>query len=151
MESAPKNAGRNSKADVVLSRSCGSPGQWFPETEYLRASAIFVVGTSGIPPSLNYRSVSPITCNFRNYHYICLFLLGFFCICFFFYFCIHVTKRCLRLNCDQWNSFNFEVTFQKERNVYKLSIVIDNLILTANFFEQRKTFSLKNKPFQNSF
>ena len=34
--------------------------QWFPKTEYLRASAIFVVGTSGIPPNLNYRSVSPI-------------------------------------------------------------------------------------------
>ena len=39
----------------------GSPGQWFPETEYLRASAIFVSGTSGITPSLNYRSVSPIS------------------------------------------------------------------------------------------
>ena len=37
-----------------------SPGQWFPETEYLRASAIFVSGTSGIPPILNHRSVSPI-------------------------------------------------------------------------------------------
>ena len=36
------------------------PGQWFPETEYLRASAIFVSGTSGIPPNLNYTSVSPI-------------------------------------------------------------------------------------------
>ena len=44
-------------ADVVLSRSRGSPGQWFPETEYLCASTIFVVGTSGIPPKLNYRSV----------------------------------------------------------------------------------------------
>ena len=29
----------------------------FPETEYLCASAIFVVGTSGIPLKLNYRSV----------------------------------------------------------------------------------------------
>ena len=38
----------------------GSPGQWVPETEYLRASAIFVSGTSGITPILNYRSVSPI-------------------------------------------------------------------------------------------
>ena len=37
--------------------SRGSPGQWFPETEYLRASAIFVSGTSGIPPILNCRSV----------------------------------------------------------------------------------------------
>ena len=44
-------------ADVVLSRSHGSPGHWFPETEYLCASAIFVVGTNGIPPNLNYRSV----------------------------------------------------------------------------------------------
>ena len=43
-------------ADVVLRRSRGS-GQWFPETDYLCASAIFVVGTSGIPPKLNYRSV----------------------------------------------------------------------------------------------
>ena len=40
--------------------SRGSPGQWLPETEYLLASAIFVIGTSGIPPNLNYRSVSPI-------------------------------------------------------------------------------------------
>ena len=40
--------------------SSGSPGQWFPETEYLLASAIFVVGTSGIPTYLNYRSVNPI-------------------------------------------------------------------------------------------
>ena len=38
----------------------GSPGQWFPETDCLCASAIFVSGTSGIPPILNYRSVSPI-------------------------------------------------------------------------------------------
>ena len=37
----------------------GSPVQWFPETEYLRASAVFVTETSGIPPNLNYRSVSP--------------------------------------------------------------------------------------------
>ena len=44
-------------ADIVLRRSRGSPSQWFPETEYLCASAIFVVGTSGIPPKLNYRSV----------------------------------------------------------------------------------------------
>ena len=63
LESAPKkknkkkNAGRNLNADVVLRRSRGSPGQWFPETEYLCASAIFVVGTSGILLKLNYRSV----------------------------------------------------------------------------------------------
>ena len=43
--------------DVVLRRSRGSPGQWFPETEYVCASAIFVVGTSGIPPKSNYKSV----------------------------------------------------------------------------------------------
>ena len=55
-----KNVGRNLNVDVVLRRSRGSPSQWFPETEYLCASAIFVVGTSGIPPNLNYRSVSPI-------------------------------------------------------------------------------------------
>ena len=52
-----KNAGRDLNAGVVLSKSRGSPGQWFPETEYLCASSIFVVGTSGIPPKLNYRSV----------------------------------------------------------------------------------------------
>ena len=40
--------------------SRGSPGQWLPETGYLRASAIVVSGTSGISPILNYRSVSPI-------------------------------------------------------------------------------------------
>ena len=40
--------------------SRGSPGQWLPETDCLCASAIFVSGTSGIPPILNYRSVSPI-------------------------------------------------------------------------------------------
>ena len=44
-------------ADVLLRRLRDSPGQWFPETDYLCASAIFVVGTSGIPPKLNYRSV----------------------------------------------------------------------------------------------
>ena len=38
----------------------GSPGQWVPETECLRASVIFVSGTSGITSILNYRSVSPI-------------------------------------------------------------------------------------------
>ena len=44
-------------ADVVLRRSHGSPGQWFPETEYLCVSAIVVVGTSGIPPKLNYTTI----------------------------------------------------------------------------------------------
>ena len=29
------NAGRNLRADIVLRRSRGSPGQWFPETEYV--------------------------------------------------------------------------------------------------------------------
>ena len=74
LESAPKNAGRNSNEDVVLSRSRGSPGQWFPETEYLRASTIFVVGTSGIPPNLNYRSVSPISVKQggTKYHFLSL-------------------------------------------------------------------------------
>ena len=62
--SKKKNAGRNSNGDVVLGRSGGSPGQWFPESEYLRAVAISVVGTSGTPPNLNYRSVSPIVVNF---------------------------------------------------------------------------------------
>ena len=38
----------------------GSPGQWVPETECLRVSAIFVSGTSDITSILNYRSVSPI-------------------------------------------------------------------------------------------
>ena len=52
-----KNAGRNLNAGVVLCRSRGSPGQWFPETDYLCVSAIFVVETSGIPPKINYRSV----------------------------------------------------------------------------------------------
>ena len=60
--------------DVVLSRSRGSPGQWFPETDYLCASVIFVVGTSGIPPKLNYRSVksynfflTSVVCKIRCY------------------------------------------------------------------------------------
>ena len=48
-----KNAGWNLNADVVLPRSRCSPGQWFP--------AIFVVGTSGIPPKLNYWSVKSYT------------------------------------------------------------------------------------------
>ena len=74
-----KNAGRNSNVDVVLSRSHGSPGQWFPETEYLCASAIFVVGTIGIPPNLNYRSVSPIisthVCySMQNFVYIYIYI-----------------------------------------------------------------------------
>ena len=48
-------------ADVVLSRWRGSPGQWFPETEYLCASFIFVLGTSGILPKINYRNVKSYT------------------------------------------------------------------------------------------
>ena len=48
--------------------SRGFPGQWFTETGYLRTSAIFVSGTSGIPPILNYRSVCPIYSLFhRNF------------------------------------------------------------------------------------
>ena len=46
-----KIAGRNSNDDVVLNTD-----HVFPETEYVRASAIFVLGTSGIPPILNYKS-----------------------------------------------------------------------------------------------
>ena len=42
----------------------GSSGQWFPEIDCLCASAIFVSGTSGIPPNLNYWSVSPISPTF---------------------------------------------------------------------------------------
>ena len=45
--------------------SLASPGQWFPATDCLCASAIFVVGTSSIPPNLNYRSVSPKTLTTR--------------------------------------------------------------------------------------
>ena len=56
-----------SRADVVVSISRGPLGQWFPETEHW-ASAIFV-GTSGIPPKLNYRSVK----SYNSY-----FLLAFF-------------------------------------------------------------------------
>ena len=46
--------------DVVLNTDHVVLANGFPETEYLRASAIFVSGTSDIPPNLNYRSVSPI-------------------------------------------------------------------------------------------
>ena len=46
----------------------GSPGQWFSETEYLRASTFFVSGTSGITSILNYRSVSPIDFNIWVLH-----------------------------------------------------------------------------------
>ena len=42
----------------------GSPCQWVPETECLRASAIFVSGTSGITSILNYRSVKSYKCLF---------------------------------------------------------------------------------------
>ena len=52
----------NLRADVVLDMSRGSPGQWFPETEYW-ASAIFV-GTSGIPPKIIYRSVKSYKSNY---------------------------------------------------------------------------------------
>ena len=52
-----KNAGRNSNEDVVLSSDhVALLANGFPETEYLRASAIFVSGT----PILNYWSVSPL-------------------------------------------------------------------------------------------
>ena len=83
-------------ADVVLSRSRCSPGQWFPETDYLCASAIFVVGTSGIPPKLNYRSVksyrvfiqlrvvfwlSSLVCRIVSLSFVFLFLLLFVILC----------------------------------------------------------------------
>ena len=64
-----KNAGRNLNVDVVLRRSRCSPGQWFPETEYLRVSAIFVMGTSGIPPKLNYRSIKSYSLYTDSYTY----------------------------------------------------------------------------------
>ena len=54
----------NLRADAVLDMSRGSPGQWFPVTEYW-ASAIFV-GTSGIPPKIIYRSVKSYTYNRLN-------------------------------------------------------------------------------------
>ena len=102
MESAPKNTGWNSNTDVVLSRSHDSPGQWFPDTEYLRVSAIFVVGTSGIPPNLNYKSVSPIhvytsplqnnsksNLSWGEVEYI--YIYNFFCVCM--YVCMYTTKQ----------------------------------------------------------
>ena len=70
-----KNVERNSNADLVLRRSWGSPGQWFPETEYFCASVIFVVGTSGIPPELNYRSVKSYKCK-TSYIIIIFLVLG---------------------------------------------------------------------------
>ena len=39
--------------------SRGSPGQWFSENIYVHPPSFFQ-GTSGIPPILNYKSVSPI-------------------------------------------------------------------------------------------
>ena len=62
------NAGRNSNEDVVLNTDhVVLLANGFPETEYLRASAIFVSGTSSIPPILNYRSVNPVdTMSKRN-------------------------------------------------------------------------------------
>ena len=71
--------------------SRGSPRQWFPETEYLRASAIFVAGTSGIPPILNYRSVSPI-------HFI---LMNKVIICRRLEYCLDVR----RINNNSWFFF----------------------------------------------
>ena len=73
-----------SRADVVVSISRGPPGQWFPETEHW-ASAIFV-GTSGIPPKLNYRSVKSYNIIYwyikhTNTH-ILLFLTGKAVWCF---------------------------------------------------------------------
>ena len=70
-----KNAGRNWSGGCSFEHwPCGSPGQWVPETNCLRASAIFVTGTSGITTIQKYRSVSPIDegysgCN-RNTAYI---------------------------------------------------------------------------------
>ena len=68
--------------------SRGSPGQWFPETKYLRVSAIFVSVTSGISPNLNYRSASPIKCR----------IIGLFCIRKSFY---KISSACLFV----WNYF----------------------------------------------
>ena len=50
-----KNAGRNSNADVVLNTD-----HVVLLANGLSASAIYILGTSGIPPILNFRSVSPI-------------------------------------------------------------------------------------------
>ena len=55
----------NLRADVVLRRSRGSSG--FPRLN-MCASAIFVVGTSGIPPILNYRSVKSYKLWVNYYH-----------------------------------------------------------------------------------
>ena len=56
-----KNAGRNwSGGRSFRHEPRGSPGQWIPETDCSRASAIFVSGRSGITVILRYRSVSPI-------------------------------------------------------------------------------------------
>ena len=55
-----KNAGRNWSGGRSFEYWLrDSPGQWVPETDCLRGSAIFVSGTSGITSILNYRSVSP--------------------------------------------------------------------------------------------
>ena len=50
----------NLRTDIVLSMSRGSPGQWFPETEYVSVRHL-CCGKSGIPPTLNYRSVMSYT------------------------------------------------------------------------------------------
>ena len=55
-----KNAGRNCSGGRSFEHwPRGSPGQWVPETDCFRASAIFVSVTSGITPILNNWSVSP--------------------------------------------------------------------------------------------
>ena len=58
-----ENAGQHSNEDVVLSSyPVVLLANGFPRLNiYLRPPS-FVVGTSGIPPNLNYKSVSPIMC-----------------------------------------------------------------------------------------
>ena len=58
----------NLRTDIVLNMSRGSPGQWFPKTEYW-ASAIFV-GTSGIPPKIICRSVKSYSLIISVYRYL---------------------------------------------------------------------------------
>ena len=56
-----KNAGWNWSGGCCFEHGpCGSPGQCVLKTDCLCASAIFVLGTSGIMAILEYRSVSPI-------------------------------------------------------------------------------------------
>ena len=92
-----KNGGRNWSGGRSFEHwPRGSPGQRVPETDFLRASAIFVSGTRGITATLKYRRVSPIVyLSISLYIYTCAKLMIWivFCLYIYIYIYIYILKQ----------------------------------------------------------